>query len=76
MAQSHDAIPLDRVAELIGEAEPLRQSAVLHDAWREYVCWASRRLLDRLIQQAMHQVLMPKALHKIIVAPLQYCWCG
>jgi hypothetical protein len=42
MAQSHDAIPFDRVAELIGEAEPLRQSAVLHDAWREYAAKAVR----------------------------------
>ena len=42
MAQSHDAIPLDRVAELIGEAVPFRQSAVLHDAWREYSAKAVR----------------------------------
>src|SRR5215470_16447788 len=42
MAQSHDAIPFDRVAELIGEAEPFRQSAVLHDAWREYAAKAVR----------------------------------
>ena len=42
MAQSHDAIPFDRVAELIGEAEPFRQSAVHHDAWREYAAKAVR----------------------------------
>ena len=42
MAQSHDAIPFDRVAELIGEAESFRQSVVLHDAWREYAAKAVR----------------------------------
>ena len=34
--------PLCSVAELLGEAEPSRQSAVLHDAWREYAAKAAR----------------------------------
>ena len=38
----HDAIPFDHVAELISDAEPSRQSAVLHDAWREYAAKAVR----------------------------------
>ena len=42
MAKSHDAIPFDRVTDLIGEAKPFRQSAVLHDAWREYAAKAVR----------------------------------
>ena len=37
-----DPIPYDRVAELIADAEPSRQSAVLHDAWREYAAKAAR----------------------------------
>jgi hypothetical protein len=32
MPPLHDPIPYDRVAELIGTAEPSRQSTVLHDA--------------------------------------------
>jgi CRISPR-associated endonuclease Cas1 len=31
----HDPIPYDHIAELISDAESSRQSAVLHDAWRE-----------------------------------------
>jgi CRISPR-associated endonuclease Cas1 len=42
MAPIHDPIPYDRVAELIGAAEPSQQSAVLHDAWREYAAKAVR----------------------------------
>jgi CRISP-associated protein Cas1 len=38
----HDPIPYDRIDELIGGAEPSRQSAVLHDAWREYAATATR----------------------------------
>ena len=34
MTQFRDPIPYDRVAELISDAEPAQQSAVLHDAWR------------------------------------------
>jgi CRISPR-associated endonuclease Cas1 len=42
MSSLHDPIPYDRVAELIGDAEPSRQSAVLHDAWRVYSARAAR----------------------------------
>ena len=42
MAPIHGPIPYDRVADLIGAAEPSRQSAVLHDAWREYAARAVR----------------------------------
>jgi hypothetical protein len=42
MAPIHDPIPYDRVAELIGAAESSQQSAVLHDAWREYAATAAR----------------------------------
>jgi hypothetical protein len=42
MAVLHDTIPYDRIAELIADAESSRQSAVLHDAWREYAAKAAR----------------------------------
>jgi CRISPR-associated protein Cas1 len=38
----HDPLPYDRIAELIGEAEPSQQLAVLHDAWRDYAAKAAR----------------------------------
>ena len=38
----HDPIPYDRVAELIVDAEPTQQSALIHDAWREYAAKAVR----------------------------------
>ena len=38
----HDSIPFDHVADLIGVAEPSRQSAVLYVAWREYASNAAR----------------------------------
>ena len=37
-----DPIPYDRVAELISDAEPSHQCAVLHDAWRDYAAKAAR----------------------------------
>jgi CRISP-associated protein Cas1 len=37
-----DPIPFGRVAELIGGANPARQTAALHDAWREYAAEAAR----------------------------------
>ena len=37
-----DPIPYDRIAELIGDTDSPRQSAVLHDAWREYAAKAAR----------------------------------
>jgi hypothetical protein len=42
MPALNDPIPYDRVAGLIGTAEPLRQSTVLHDAWRDYAAKAAR----------------------------------
>jgi hypothetical protein len=42
MPALNDPIPYDRVAELIGTAEPSRQSIVLHDAWRDYAAKAAR----------------------------------
>ena len=42
MPPLHDPIPYERVAGLIGEAEPSQQFAVLHDAWREYAAKAVR----------------------------------
>jgi CRISP-associated protein Cas1 len=42
MPALNDPIPYNRVAELIGTAEPSRQSTVLHDAWRDYAAKAAR----------------------------------
>jgi hypothetical protein len=42
MASIHDPIPYERVAELIGGAEPSQQPAVLHEAWSEYAAKAVR----------------------------------
>ncbi len=42
MPPLHDPIPYDRVADLIADAKPPQQSAVLHDAWREYTANAVR----------------------------------
>ena len=42
MAVLRDPIPYDRIAELLGDAEPSEQSAVHHDAWREYAAKAAR----------------------------------
>jgi len=42
MPALNDPIPYDRVAELVGTAEPSRQSTVLHDAWRDYAAKAAR----------------------------------
>ena len=39
---SHDPIPFNRVAELIADIDPSQQSAVLHDAWRDYAAKAVR----------------------------------
>jgi CRISP-associated protein Cas1 len=38
----HDPIPYNRITELIGADGPPQQSAVLHDAWREYAATAVR----------------------------------
>jgi CRISP-associated protein Cas1 len=42
MPALHDPIPYDRVAELVGNAAGARQSAILHDAWRDYAANAAR----------------------------------
>jgi hypothetical protein len=42
MAQLHDHIPFDRVADLIADSEPSKQPSILHDAWREYAAKAVR----------------------------------
>src|SRR5271165_1465175 len=42
MSPLHDPIPYDRVAELIADVEPSGQSAVLHNAWRDYAARAVR----------------------------------
>lgn len=42
MPPLRDPIPYERVAGLMGEAEPSQQFAVLHDAWREYAAKAVR----------------------------------
>jgi hypothetical protein len=42
MPPLYDSISFGRVAELIAEADPSRQSAALHDAWREYATKAVR----------------------------------
>ena len=42
MPPVHDPIPYGRVADIIADAEPSRQSAVLHDAWRDYAARAVR----------------------------------
>jgi hypothetical protein len=42
MPPLHDPIPIDNVVELIAATEPSRQSATLHDAWRDYAAKAVR----------------------------------
>ena len=53
-----DPIPYDHVAELISEAEPARQSTVLHDAWREYAARASRPYTWTTFAQYARQRMM------------------
>jgi hypothetical protein len=54
----HDPIPYDHIAELISDAEPSRQSAVLHDAWREYAAKAARPYAWKTFAQYARQHLM------------------
>ena len=42
MAPIHDPIPYERVADLIAAAEPSRQTAAIHDTWRDYAAKAVR----------------------------------
>jgi CRISP-associated protein Cas1 len=58
MPPLHDPIPYDRVAELIGEAEPARQSAALHDAWRHYAAKAVRPYAWKTFALCARQQLM------------------
>ena len=53
-----DPIPYDRIAELIGDTEPSRQSAVLHDAWREYAATAARPYAWKTFSLYARQQLM------------------
>jgi CRISPR-associated endonuclease Cas1 len=58
MPPLHDPIPYERVAELIGDAEPSRQPAVLHDAWREYTAKATRPYAWKTFSLYARQQLM------------------
>jgi CRISP-associated protein Cas1 len=58
MAPAHDPIPYERVAELIGGAEPSQQPAVLHDAWREYAATAARPYAWKTFSLYARQQLM------------------
>jgi hypothetical protein len=58
VAQSHDPVRYDHIAELIREAEPSRQSAVLHDAWREYAATAARPYAWKTFAQYSRQQLV------------------
>ena len=55
-----DPIPYERVAELIGEAEPSQQSAVLHDAWRDYAAKAARPYAWKTFAQYAREHLMER----------------
>jgi hypothetical protein len=54
----HDPIPFDHVAELIGDAAAARQSAILHDAWREYAAKAARPYAWKTFSLYARQQLM------------------
>ena len=58
MPPLHDPIPYDHIAELIGEGEPARQSATLHDAWREYAAKAVRPYAWKTFSLYTRQQLM------------------
>ena len=58
MPPLHDPIPYDRVAEIIAEAEPSRQSGVLHDVWRDYAAKAARPYAWRTFALYTRQRLM------------------
>ena len=56
-----DPIHYERVAELIADAQPSRQSAVLHDAWREYAAKAARPYAWKTFSLYARQQLMQSA---------------
>jgi CRISPR-associated protein Cas1 len=58
MPPLHDPIPYDRVAELIADAGPSRQSGILHDAWREYAANATRPYAWKTFSLYVRQQLM------------------
>ena len=58
MPALNDPIPYDSVAKLIGTTEPSRQSAVLHDAWREYAAKAARPYAWKTFSLYTRQQLM------------------
>jgi hypothetical protein len=58
MPPLHDPIPYDRITELIGAGEPPQQSAVLHDAWREYAATAARPYAWKTFSLYARQQLM------------------
>jgi CRISPR-associated endonuclease Cas1 len=53
-----DPIPYNHIAELIGDAEPSKQSAALHDAWREYAATATRPYAWKTFSLYTRQQLM------------------
>jgi hypothetical protein len=77
MAPSYDSIPFDRVGELIGEADPSRQSAILHDTWRDYAAKAVRPYAWKTFAQYARRHLMeagewtPNKVAKEFLAPWQ-----
>jgi CRISP-associated protein Cas1 len=58
MPPLHDPIPHERLTELIANAEPSRQSTVLHDAWREYAATAARPYAWTTFAQYARQHMM------------------
>jgi CRISPR-associated endonuclease Cas1 len=58
MPSLHDPIPYERVNELIADAEPSQQSAVLHVAWREYAGKAARPYAWKTFSLYARQQLM------------------
>ena len=47
MPPLRDPIPYERVAELFADVEPSLQTAILHDAWRDYAARAAHARVAR-----------------------------
>jgi CRISPR-associated protein Cas1 len=58
MSQLRDPIPYDYVAKRLRTAEPSLQSAILHDAWREYAGKAARPYAWKTFSLYARQQLM------------------
>jgi CRISP-associated protein Cas1 len=58
MPPLHDPIPYSRVAERVRTSGPMRQSAVLHNAWREYAAKAVRPYAWKTFAQYAREHLM------------------